>query len=223
MFQRKWLNTSGIYKITFLPFKLFSYYGSSKKIGERIKYHYYNGNKQKKFLGLFIKEFGWSYFSVTLVEKCNPNVLRVREDWYLNKFKPLLNYMTKSYSDPCKFNIKSILTKYKISKALTGRQHSSENKIKMSKSRKGIKNYYFGKRLPSVTLEAARLIRGKKIYAYHAENLSLVNNIPFVSIREPVKYLPISTVTLNNKLDKGIPFKGYYYYSNSIKKISKDI
>jgi hypothetical protein len=50
VFQKKWLNTSGIYKITFLPIKLFTYYGSSKNIGQRIKYHYYNGKKEKKFL-----------------------------------------------------------------------------------------------------------------------------------------------------------------------------
>jgi hypothetical protein len=53
MFQRKWLNTSGIYKITFLPLMVFSYYGFSQIIREKIKYHYYNKNKQNKFSGLF--------------------------------------------------------------------------------------------------------------------------------------------------------------------------
>ena len=42
--------------------------GSSKKIGKRIKYDYYNGSIQKNFLGLFLNMFGWSSFSVTLIE-----------------------------------------------------------------------------------------------------------------------------------------------------------
>jgi group I intron endonuclease len=125
--------------------------------------------------------------------------------------------MTKSYSDPRKINIISTLTRYKVSKALTGRKHSLDSKIKMSKSRTGIKNYYYGKRLSLDTLDAARLIRGKKIYVYDAKNLSLVNNSPFHSIRETVKCLPISSVTLNSKLDKGIAFKGYYYFSSPLK------
>jgi group I intron endonuclease len=130
--------------------------------------------------------------------------------------------MTRSYSDPRKNNEISILTKNKISKALTGRKHSLESKLKMSKSRMGIKNYYFGKRLSSLTLEAAQLVKGKKIYAYYVEDLSLVNNAPFIGIRDTVKHLPISTVTLKNKLDKGVAFKGYYYFSNPITKIIKD-
>lgn len=37
-------------KITFLPFRLFTYYGSN--LGERLKYHYYNTPKQPSLLGL---------------------------------------------------------------------------------------------------------------------------------------------------------------------------
>ena len=61
-FKNKWNRVSGIYKITFLPFRLFTYYGSSPlsptvrtDLGMRFKYHYYNGAKQRNFLGLFIK------------------------------------------------------------------------------------------------------------------------------------------------------------------------
>ena len=49
---------------------------------------------------------------------------------------------------------------------------------------------------------------------------SLINNLPFISIRETVKYLPICFDTLLRKLDTGtsIPYKGYYYYSLPINK-----
>lgn len=64
-YQNKLQNVSGIYKITYLSNRLFTYYGSSLNIGNRIKYHYYNGGKQKNFLGLFISTFNWSSFSIT--------------------------------------------------------------------------------------------------------------------------------------------------------------
>lgn len=37
-FRQVWKGVSGIYKITFLPFRLFSYYGSSVDLGSRFKY-----------------------------------------------------------------------------------------------------------------------------------------------------------------------------------------
>lgn len=57
-FQKKWKGVSGIYKITFLPFRLFIYYGASSNLGMRFKYHFYNGAKQRNFLGFFLKTFG---------------------------------------------------------------------------------------------------------------------------------------------------------------------
>lgn len=213
IFQKKWKNKSGIYKITFLPCRLFTYYGSSNNIGRRIKYHYYNTGKQHTFLGNFVKLFGWSAFSVTLIEECNIDKLQEREDWYLNKFKPLLNYMTKSYSDIRKIKKMSILTKWKISNSLKGKVHSLEAKKGMSLSRSGKNNYYYGKRLDSRTLSAAQKVKGKLIYVYSEKNKYLINNAPFISMRETAKYLPINPGTLKRKLDTGIPFKGYYYYS----------
>lgn len=49
IWYKKWWNKAGIYKLTFLNFKLFSYYGSSSNLGQRIKYHYYNGKHQGTF------------------------------------------------------------------------------------------------------------------------------------------------------------------------------
>lgn len=57
-FRNTWKGVSGIYKITFLPFRLFTYYGSSSNLGMRFKYHYFNGPYQSNFLGLFLKVFG---------------------------------------------------------------------------------------------------------------------------------------------------------------------
>ena len=67
-FRNKWNARSGIYKLTFLPCKLFTYYGSSKNLSLRLKYHSYNTSKENTFLALFIKTFGWDCFAVTVVE-----------------------------------------------------------------------------------------------------------------------------------------------------------
>jgi hypothetical protein len=83
----------------------------------------------------------------------------------------------------------------------------------MSESKLGKKNSYFGKKLHSSTLLAAQKIRGKLIYVYSEKDKSLINNLPFISIRDTVKHLPISSGTLIKKLDTSIPIKGYYYYS----------
>ena len=74
-FQKSWKGYSDIYKITFLPFRLFTYYGSSSNLGIRFKYHWYNGNKQKNFLGVFLSNFGWHNFSITVVEICPKELL----------------------------------------------------------------------------------------------------------------------------------------------------
>jgi len=213
LYQKKWKNISGIYKITYLNNKLFTYYGSSKNIGARFKYHYYNGKNQNNFLGLFLNAFGWFYFSFTLIEQCYENKLRTRENWYLYKYKPLLNYLTHSYRDPRKLQVMSPITKRKISVSLIGKTMSLETRKKMSISKRGFKNFYFGKKLHPSTLLAAQKIRGKLIYVYNEKDLSLVNNIPFVSIREIAKNLPINPGTLVKKLYFGLPFKGYYYFS----------
>lgn len=114
-FYKKWKGNSGIYKITFLPFRLFTYYGSSKDLGLLFKYHYFNTPKEFTFLGLFIKTFGWECFSVTVVELVKVNKLTERENWYLKTFMPILNILTKSKTDPRKIKFRSAETKYKIS------------------------------------------------------------------------------------------------------------
>jgi hypothetical protein len=61
------------------------------------------------------------------------------------------------------------------------------------------------------TLLPAQKVKGKLIYVYSLKNKFLVNSSSLVSIREAVKYLPISAITLVKKLDTSKSFKGYYY------------
>jgi group I intron endonuclease len=105
------------------------------------------------------------------------------------------------------------MTKLKISLSLLGKKMSHKTRLKMSTSRTGIKNIYFGTGLPTSTLEAAANILGRSVYVYEETSFTLINNKPFRSIRDTVKQLPISQMTLPKKLDTNKPFKGYYYFT----------
>lgn len=83
----------------------------------------------------------------------------------------------------------------------------------MSKNRSGDKNYWYGKILPSVILDAAAEIKGTKVYAYDSDTFSLVNGKPFRSLRSTVKMLPVTMYKLPLVLDTGLEYKGYYYFT----------
>lgn len=215
-FRNKWKGKSGIYKITYLPYRLFTYYGSSVDLSLRFKYHYFNTPKKNNYLGLFLRVFGWSNFSITVIELCNKEDLIVRENWYLARFNPLLNFITVN---PTKKDFRlestSLMTRSKISASLIGRKDSLKTRLKKSKSRLGNLNPFFGVGPGKIALDKAVEITGTKIYAYDASIFALVNNTPFRSIRETVANMPISATTLSKKvINSGKPFKGYYYYSS---------
>lgn len=211
-FRNIYNRVSGIYKITFLPFRLFTYYGSSSNLGMRFKYHYFNGPKQKTFLGLFVRVFGWENFSITVVELCVRDQLHNREDWYLSQYKPLLNILMSSGPQPMSVGL-SLLTRSKISLTLSGRQDSDETRTKKSIARIGELNPFFGKGPGIKALDLAAQKTGTKVYAYDVDTFTLVGGKPFRSLRMTSDALPVGHSTLSSKLDTGKPFKGYYYYT----------
>lgn len=213
LFRKDWLGISGIYKITYLPFRIFTYYGSSSNLGLRFKYHYYNGAKKGNFLGLFLSAFDWSKFSITVIETCPPFELATRENWYLSQYQPLLNVLMSSSNYPLKSTNLSLLTRSKISASLIGRKESDFTRTKKSKARKGILNPFYNKGPGKKALDLAAEKLGTKIYVYDSIKFLLVNNKPFRSIRMTANSLPISAGTLPSKLNTGKPFKGYYYYT----------
>lgn len=212
-FRRTWKGVTGIYKITFLPFRMFTYYGSSIDLGGRFKYHYFNGPKQGGFLGLFLRVFGWANFSITVVEVCTRKDLLSRENWYLARFQPLLNVLMLAGVLPVSTGT-SLLTRSKISAALTGRTDSDATRMKKSMSQMGALNPFFGVGPGIKALDAAAELAGTKVYVYSADNFALVNGMPFRSLRGVSSEMPVSQSTLPTKLDTGKPFKGYYYYTS---------
>jgi len=202
-FRKTWLGISGINKITFLPFRLFTYYGSSSNLGMRFKYHYFNGAKKRNFLGIFLNVFGWSNFSITVVETCSLAKLATRENWYLSRYQPLLNVLMSSSNNHKDSTNLSLLTRSKISVSLTGRKDSDITRAKKSKAQKGVLNPFYllllfqqsceqkGVGPGKKALDLAAEKSGTKIYVYDAENFILVNSKPFRSIRMTAKFMPI--------------------------------
>ncbi|WP_460624620.1 hypothetical protein [Isoptericola nanjingensis] len=198
--------------MTFLPFRLFTYYGSSVNMGQRIKYHYYNTPKGNNFLALFLKTFGWHNFSITVVETCSREQIVARENWYLYTFKPLLNVIMTA--NPRDILGLSVLTRSKISLALTGRKDSDSTRARKSVGKIGPKNHNYGTGPSKATLDAAAEMNGKTVYVYTENSFTLVTGAPFRSIRLAAKTMGIGATTLTTKLDTNKAYKGYYYYTS---------
>lgn len=77
----------------------------------------------------------------------------------------------------------------------------------------GSKNPFFGTGLSKMALDKAAEMAGTKVYAYDVATFTLVNGVPFRSMRDAANSLPVGDSTLPRKMDTDVPFKGYYYYS----------
>jgi hypothetical protein len=85
---------------------------------------------------------------------------------------------------------------------------------KKSVARLGSKNPFFGIGPGIEALNKAAELAGTKVYAYDLSTFTLVNSTPFRSIRATVLIMPISAVSLQKKINTGVPFKGYYYFTS---------
>lgn len=76
-------------------------------------------------------------------------------------------------------------------------------------------NPFYGKGPGKVALDVAAEKNGIRIFVYDSENFSLVNGLPFRSIRIAAKNISISAKTISSYINTNKPFKGYYYYSKA--------
>lgn len=66
--------------------------------------------------------------------------------------------------------------------------------------------------MPIQVLDAAAEVNGQKVYAYDAVTFTLINGVPFRSLRSTVKMLPVTFYKLSLVIDTGLAYKGYYYF-----------
>jgi group I intron endonuclease len=171
------IDKSGIYMLTN---KLTNdiYIGQSIDISKRFKNYFnlsYIKSKDNYIISRALIKYGYTNFSLTILEYCDKSNLFAREQNYLDKLNPQYNIL-KTAGSYKKFK-HSEKTKIKISKslkgiyigdksALFGRHHTDETKNLMSLRKAKNNNPLFGKIHSKYTKE---LMRKKALNRKHSE------------------------------------------------------
>ena len=98
LFFKKYQDKGGIYLIQYTDDLSIYYIGRSINFKKRLSIHLKTSVKDK--FHLFANLVGWDKFNFTIVEVCDLNAQQERENFYLQKYLPLLNTVFKSnFSD----------------------------------------------------------------------------------------------------------------------------
>lgn len=187
---------SGIYKITSPTNKI--YIGSSINILKRIKYY-----KSMNCIGQIklynsLKKYGWSNHKFEILEYCDKSELYLKERYYGEIFNVLNNN-----------GLNLILPKvgeYKIGV-------SDDTRKKMSESKKGKLNTFYGKNHSNEAIEKMRLYRIGKIPWNKGKK-----GVPNLSKSKCV--LDLETGILYNSCKECCDFNPYYKYSTLRSKLN---
>ena len=234
---------SGIYKITN---KLTNdiYVGQSINLGNRFTKYFnlsYLNNRDTLVIYRALIKYGYSNFSITILEYCNISDLTKREQYYMDKLNPKYNTLKiggcslgRKLSEQTKIKIskslKGIYTKEKS--AAFGRIASEETRAKMSSKRRGMNNPLFGKvhsdtkelmkqkalgrKHSEETLLKMSTKKGYPVYIYEKcdnTGFKLIGN--FVSIRKAANFIGISANTVKSYVNSGSIFKERYKFTST--------
>ena len=92
-------NKSGVYRWTCLSTKC-TYIGSSVNLSKRFKNYYsysFLTRNKNMIISKAILKYGYSDFSLEILEYCTPEECIKREQYYLDKFNPEYNILKKSW------------------------------------------------------------------------------------------------------------------------------
>ena len=234
---------SGIYKWTN---KLTNdiYIGQSKDLSKRfIKYFNlsYLRDRNSLIISRALIKYGYSNFSLEILEYCDEAELLIREQYYFDKLNPKYNIL-KVAGSSLNYN-HTQETKAKISNSLKGvyvkeksplfgKVHTKETKALMSLKKIKENNPLFGKVHSEKTKELMRqkalgrkhsdetllkmsIAKGSFVYIYEkfvSEGFKLIGS--FVSIRRAAKFLGISGSTVKRYINSGEIFKDRYKFSS---------
>jgi group I intron endonuclease len=234
---------SGIYMLTN---KLTNdiYIGQSIDISKRFKNYFnisYIKSKESFIISRALIKYGYSNFSVTILEYCDKSDLLIREQYYFDKLNPEYNILKIAGSYRYYKHLEE--TKAKISKSLKGiyvreksalfsRFHTEETKELMSLKKAKENNPLFGK---THSEDSKKLMRQKALGRTHSEDTKLKMSIShgnpvniyekcssegfkliggFVSARRAGKFLGISGSTVIRYMNSGEIFKDRYKFSS---------
>lgn len=221
------------------------YVGQSVDLSKRfIKYFSlsYIESRKELIISRALIKYGYSNFSVTILEYCNESELDFKEQHYFDTLNPQYN-IQKIAGGSSKGLILSEETKAKISKSLKGvyvadkaywygRSMGEETKKLMSLKRSGELNPLYGKFHSEQTKELMRqkalgrkfseetkllmsTKRGNPVNIYEkcsSEGFKLIGS--FVSARRAGKFLEISGSTIQKYMKSGAIFKDRYKFSS---------
>jgi group I intron endonuclease len=220
------------------------YIGQSVDISKRFKNYFnlsYIKSKDSFKISKALIKYGYSKFSVTILEYCDKSDLLVREQYYFDKLNPQYNILKIARSS--RYFKHSEETKAKISKslkgiyvneksALFGCSHTEETNKLMSLKKAKDNNPLFEKThsndsiklmkqmaLGRIHYEDTKLkmsaIRGNPVNIYEKcslEGFKLIGS--FVSARRVGKLLDISGSTVIRYMNSGEIFKDRYKFSS---------
>lgn len=199
-----------------------SYVGSSISLKNRFSIYFSLSSLKLKVKGSSIiyralLKYGYSKFSLDILEYCDSSVLIAREQYYIDLLKPEYNIL-------------------KIANSKIGSKHSEKTRAQMSINNTGINHPFYGKRhtyesrkmigesLRSivrvnnkpkvVTLETKIKVslrsQGVSVKVFDSSN-NLINEFP--SKISLAKHFNISTRTVGRYLDKDIVYNGFFFKS----------
>jgi len=184
----------GIYRITNLTSSKI-YIGSSNNLSSRFRV-YLNINqlmRSNMYIYKAILKYGYSNFTLDILEYCEPNVLKKREQYYLDILKPEYNIL-------------------KIAGSTLGFKHSLNTRIKIGKALRS--NSAIDIR-PNLDTNKAKLnpflLRSKtrkNIKVFDQSN-NIVNEFP--TMKSAALYLNVSTWTIRKILKNEILHVGFTY------------
>ena len=236
---------SGIYMLTNNINKKI-YIGQSSNLSNRFKNYFYISyikSQANLIINRALIKYGYSNFSLTILEYCDISDLLTREQFYFDKLNPQYNILKKKIARNSLKSKHSENTKAKISKSLKGvyvkenfslfdsLQTETTKKI-MSLKKLKESNLLFGKTQSENTKE---LLKQKASGWKHSENtklkMSAIKGNPvniyenfsssgfkligsFVSARRAGKFLGISGSTVIKYKNSGAIFKERYKFSS---------
>lgn len=169
-----------------------SYIGSSTNLARRfgVYYNYHNlvDPKRNMPINKAILKYGYSNFKLEIIEYCEPSQVLLREQYYLDLFKPEYNIL-------------------KIAGSILGYKHTTETLIKLSTAKKGANHPLFGKVVSQTTREKSRMSQGTSAIVLDKEtNETKI----YLSIRQAAKELSTTDTTVRKYIESGKLYKGRY-------------
>lgn len=220
------------------------YIGQSGDLSKRFRKYFtisYLESKGGFIISRALIKYGYTNFSVSILEYCDKSDLLVKEQYYFDKLDPQYNILKIAGSSLGYKHTEE--SKAKRSKALKGvytgiksawfgRTHTEETKLNMCLKRQGVNNSFYGKTHNEDTKELIRQkalnrkpscetkdkmckARGNPVYIYEKssrEGFELIGI--FLSARRAAKFLGSSHSTVRKYMNSGEVYKERYKFSS---------